>query len=176
MRYFLFFVIPFILSLIFTPVIRAIAIKNNLIAYPRADRWHKKPTAILGGIAIYLASIISLFLFGNLNKQVVGLATGGTFLFIVGLTDDKFHFPPYIKLFTQIIAGSIAIFSGVTFGLSNNAIIVIPVTLLWIVGITNAFNLLDNIDGLAAGIAIISSLTLFFSSQFFSNNYLGAYG
>ncbi|MDD5652724.1 MAG: hypothetical protein PHT31_01005 [Candidatus Omnitrophica bacterium] len=172
----MFFLIPFFLSLIATPVIRAIAIKNNLIAYPRADRWHKKPTAILGGIAIYLASIISFFLFGNLNRAVAGLAIGGTFLFIIGLTDDKFHFPPYIKLFTQIIAGSIAIFCGITFGLSNNAIIYIPLTLLWIVGITNSFNLLDNIDGLAAGIATISSIMLFFSAQIFANNQLGIYG
>lgn len=175
MQYIPFFLIPFILSLIFTPIIRLFAIKNGLISYPRTDRWHKHPTAILGGVSIYLAVLISCLFLGDINKTSLGLLSGGTFLFVIGLLDDKFHFRPYTKLFTQIIAGCIAIFFGIVLGLPINHFLAIPLTLLWIVGITNAFNLLDNIDGLAAGIAVISGLMLFFS-LIFSDNPLGIYG
>lgn len=173
MRYAPFFLVPFILSLVFTPVVRLIALKYGLVSYPRPDRWHKRPTALLGGISIYLASVISVFSLGLNNKNALGLFLGATFLFMVGLADDKFHFTPYVKLFAQIIAGSIAILFGSIIGLPVNIALGIPLTLLWIIGITNSFNLLDNIDGLAVGIAAISSLMLFFSSLLFSNNYLG---
>lgn len=175
MQYILFFLIPFVLSLTFTPLIRLIAIKKGLISYPRLGRWHKHPTAILGGISIYLASVIPLFFIRPSDKIFLGLFLGATVLFIVGLADDKFHFSPYAKLFTQIIAGCIAIYFGIILGIPIDNLLAIPLTLLWIIGITNSFNLLDNIDGLAVGIAAISSLMLFLSSLIFSNNLLGMY-
>jgi len=176
MNYIIYFLVPFVLSLIFTPIIRTIAIKNSLIAYPRADRWHKKPTAILGGVSIYLSSIISILFLNPQYKNMWGFFLGGAILFVTGLIDDKFHLAPYTKLFIQIVAGCIVIFSGIVLGLPLSNFLAIPLTLLWIVGVTNSFNLLDNIDGLAAGIAAISSLMLFFSSLIFSNNPLGIYG
>lgn len=176
MNYIIYFLVPFILSLTFTPIIRVIAVKNKLIAYPRADRWHKKPTAILGGVSIYLSSIISMLFLNAQYKNMWGFFLGGAILFATGLIDDKFHLAPYTKLFIQIVAGCIVIFSGIVLGLPLSNLLAIPLTLLWIVGVTNSFNLLDNIDGLAAGIAAISSLMLFFSSLIFSNNPLGIYG
>lgn len=176
MQYIPFFLIPFALSLVFTPVIRLIAVKYGLISYPRTDRWHKRPTAILGGISIYLAFIISILFLAKIDKNAWGFVFGATILFIIGLADDRFHFAPYVKLFAQIVVGCIAIFSGIVLGLSTNHLLAIPLTLLWIVGVTNSFNLLDNIDGLAAGIAGISGLTLFFSALIFSNNPWGIYG
>jgi len=101
---------------------------------------------------------------------------GGTFLFVVGLIDDRYRITPYVKLFAQIIAGCIAVLFGNVIGLPFNSFLGIPLTLLWIVGVTNSFNLLDNIDGLAAGVAAISSLMLFFSSVFLTNNPLGICG
>jgi len=175
MQYIPFFLVPFVLSLALTPIVRQIALKNGLVSYPRPDRWHKRPTALLGGISIYLASVASSFFLGLINKNAWGLFLGATFLFIVGLADDKFHFTPYVKLFTQIIAGCIAILFGVVIGLSLDIILSIILTLLWIIGITNSFNLLDNIDGLAAGIAAIASLMLFILSQLFYNNPLGVF-
>lgn len=176
MQYIKFFLLPFCLALFITPLVRRFAIKNGFIAYPRPDRWHKEPTALLGGIGIYLASVFAALLLGLANKSVLPIFIGSTFLFIIGLLDDKFHFTPYVKLFTQIIAGCIAVSFGVLIGLPINFILVIPLTLLWIIGITNAFNLLDNIDGLATGIAAICSLMIFLSSLFISNNPLGAFG
>lgn len=171
------FLIPFALGLILTPLVRLIAVKNGLIAYPRADRWHKNPTALLGGVAIFISSFIAILFLNAWNKNVFALFLGSTILFLVGLADDKFHFAPYSKLFVQIIVGCIPIFFGITIGLPYNiAFLSIPLTLIWIVGVTNSFNLLDNIDGAAAGIAVISSLMLFFSSLIFSNNPLGIYG
>ena len=175
MQYILFFLVPFVLSLALTPIVRQIALKNGLVSYPRPDRWHKRPTALLGGISIYLASVISAFIFGLINKNAWGLFLGATFLFIIGLADDKFHFAPYIKLFAQIIAGCIIILFGIHIGLSLDITLSIPLTLLWIIGITNSFNLLDNIDGLSAGIAAIASLMLFVSSRLFYNNPLGMF-
>lgn len=174
-HYLAYIFLPFILSLILTPIVRRIALKNGFISYPRTDRWHKYPTALLGGISIYMASVIFAFSFGLINKDSWGLFLGATFLFIVGLIDDKFHITPYTKLLAQILAGCIAIISGVIIGLKVNIFLLVPLTLLWILVITNAFNLLDNIDGLAAGIAAVSSLMLFFSSTIFSNNPLGAF-
>jgi UDP-GlcNAc:undecaprenyl-phosphate GlcNAc-1-phosphate transferase len=175
-KYTSFFLAPFLLSLAITPIIRFIAIKINLVSYPRSDRWHKKPTALLGGISIYLSSFIPFLFIGPRDKNVLGLILGATVLFLVGLADDKFHFTPYIKLFAQIISGCIAVFFGVILGLPLNIIFTIPLTILWIIGVTNSFNLLDNIDGLAAGVAAISSLMLFISSAILSNNPLGFFG
>jgi len=175
LKYVFSFLMPFFLSLCFTPMVRIVALKKKFVAYPRAERWHKKPTALFGGVAIYLAVLICAFILLPRNKGLAGLVTGGTFLFLVGLADDKFRLTPYFKLFTQIIAGAIAVFSGAVLGLPIDNALLIPLTLLWIVGITNSFNLLDNIDGLAAGIAAISSLMLFFSSLVFSHNPLGVF-
>lgn len=172
-RYILFGLITFGLSLVFTPVVRYFALKNGLVAYPRADRWHKHPTAILGGVGIYLACMISALLMGIVNQGSIGLFAGATFLFVVGLFDDKLHFRPYTKLFLQIIAACIAISSGSSLGIPADKLITIPLTLIWIVGVTNSFNLLDNIDGLATGIAAISSTMIFLSSLIFANNGLG---
>ena len=164
MQYIGYFIIPFGISLVLTPLVRALALRKRFVAYPRADRWHKQPTALLGGIGIYLASIIPALFIQIPDKRILSLLIGASFLFFVGLADDKFHFTPYVKLFTQIIAGCLAIFFGISINFPNYSILSIPVTLLWIILVTNSFNLLDNIDGLAGGIAGISAFMLFISS------------
>ena len=164
MHYISYFIIPFVISLSLTPLVRALALQMGFVAYPRADRWHKHPTALLGGIGIYLASIIPALFIQIPDKRILGLLIGASSLFIVGLADDKFHFTPYVKLFTQIIAGCLAIFFGISINFPNYGILSIPITLLWIILVTNSFNLLDNIDGLAGGIAGISAFMLFISS------------
>lgn len=171
----LYFIIPLLISLILTPIVRAVSIKLNLISYPRADRWHKNPTAIFGGVAIYLASVIPAVTLIPGNKTMLGLCMGATFLFLVGVADDKLHFAPYSKLFAQIIAGCIVVFSGISIDLPFNNIFSIPLTILWIVGVTNSFNLLDNIDGLAAGIAVITAYMLFVSSILLSSNHFSMF-
>ena len=157
------FLIPLCLVLFFTPVVRIFAIKLGIISYPRQDRWHKNPTALMGGIAIYLACLISFAWFGLLSKNSLSLFMGASFLFVIGLVDDKIRITPYFKLFAQIIAACIPVLFNVFVGLPINNIFVIPLTIVWIIGVTNAFNLLDNIDGLACGIAAITAFMLFIS-------------
>jgi len=175
MNYLPFFLLPFILSLVFTPLVRSFAFKGGFISYPRPDRWHKHPTALLGGLSIYLAFIISALVLGLINKNSLGVFVGATLLFVVGLIDDKVHFTPYTKLFAQILAGGIAVLAGIVLKLPLGTVLFIPLTLLWIVAITNAFNLLDNIDGLAAGIAAISAFMLFVTSYLFSHSTFGIF-
>jgi len=171
-----YFAVPFILALFFTPLVRKIAIRFNLVSHPRPDRWHQQPTALLGGVGIYLAFIISVFYLGSFNRNALGLIIGASILFIVGLLDDRFHFAPYVKLIAQIISGCIAIYFGNLLGIPGNFLLAAALTLFWIIAITNAFNLLDNIDGLAAGIALICSSMLFFASLGHPINNLGVYG
>ena len=78
LQYVVFFLTPFVLSLSFTPLVRKIAIKCGLISFPRADRWHKNPTALLGGAGIYVAFLISACLLNIWNKDVLGLFFGST--------------------------------------------------------------------------------------------------
>jgi len=174
-QYIVIFLVPFTLSLLITPGVRLFALKNGFVSYPRADRWHKHPTALLGGASIYIASVFTAFAAGAINLNNIGLCAGATFLFIIGLVDDKNRIKPYTKLFFQIIAACIAVFSGAIIRLPVSNLIAIPLTLIWIVGVTNSFNLLDNIDGLAGGVAAISLMMIFFSSLILANNTLGIF-
>lgn len=176
MQYILLLISSLVLSLIFTPVVRKVAFLSAMVSYPRPDRWHKHPTALLGGISIYAAFIVTILIFGLADKKSLGLLIGATFLFLVGLADDKLHFRPYLKLFFQIIASGVAVLFGIIINLPFGPIVSILITMIWIIGITNSFNLLDNIDGLASGIAAITGFMLFLSSMLFTNNPFGLFG
>jgi UDP-GlcNAc:undecaprenyl-phosphate GlcNAc-1-phosphate transferase len=152
---------------LFTLLVRAFAIKYNLVAKPKQDRWHKKPTALLGGIAIYAASTLSFLLF-SFNKNLLIWLIAPTVIFFVGIYDDFRKIRPYAKLLIQIFLSCIVVLSGFTFRIPKFPYLNIPLSIIWIVGITNSFNLLDNIDGLACGVAGISSLMLFLSSFLFT--------
>ena len=105
MRYFLFFSASILLALGITPLVRLAALKTGLISYPRSERWHKQPTAIAGGAAIYLAVVLPALLWGFPTKEFAGILGGGTLLFLVGLIDNKLRLTPYLKLFAQIKIG-----------------------------------------------------------------------
>jgi UDP-GlcNAc:undecaprenyl-phosphate/decaprenyl-phosphate GlcNAc-1-phosphate transferase len=132
-----------------------------MVARPRQDRWHQKPTPLLGGVAIYVATMLVLVNFVHVDERLLGLVAGGTLLFVTGLIDDRRHLKPHTKLIVQILAACVLIVGGVQVATSSLATIAIPLTILWVVGITNAFNLLDNMDGLSAGTALIASAFLF---------------
>jgi UDP-GlcNAc:undecaprenyl-phosphate GlcNAc-1-phosphate transferase len=167
MNYLAIFLISFFLSFVFTPVVRKFALKFGLVARPREDRWHKRPTALLGGVGLWLACVVSVFLFFGFDFQVIYLIAASSILFIVGLYDDLKGLSPQVKILGQIVASCIFVFFCKRF--SGNPL-VIPLSILWLVGVTNSFNLLDNMDGLASGIAAIASSTLFISSRLFGND------
>lgn len=156
------FLTAFSLALIVTPIVRWVSIRRGWVVQPRPDRWHQRPTAPFGGIAIFLSVMGSFLYFVPIenDKSLLGILVGGSFMFAVGLIDDIRKAPPYAKLTAQIVGACTAVYSGIYFEIIPKPVS-IPLSIFWIVGITNAFNLIDNIDGLSAGIAVISSGMLF---------------
>ena len=167
----------FLICLVMTPIVRRIAIARRWVAKPRADRWHKKTTALFGGIAIYSgmflpflwvsdfrllwSRLIAVDGFAGSSFSIAAVVLcGATFLFALGLADDFFSLKPQNKLIGQIIVASVVVYLGFRLNWFESMTLDAMVTLVWIVGITNAFNLLDNMDGLCAGIATIAALTL----------------
>jgi UDP-GlcNAc:undecaprenyl-phosphate GlcNAc-1-phosphate transferase len=148
------------ISAALTPLVARWARAHGLVALPREDRWHSQPTPLLGGIAIYVASTVVILWFAQRDVRLLGLVVGGTLLFITGLIDDFKRLRPHTKLIVQILAACVLIVSGVQIGTPWVALFAIPLTILWVVGITNAFNLLDNMDGLSAGTAVIAAASL----------------
>jgi len=146
----------FCLALILTPVVRAIARRFGFVAVPKTDRWHKKPTAMLGGVAIWLSVVITSLVFTlhiTYGKQIL---LASTFLFLVGLIDDLIHVKPYQKLIGQILGAAYVVYYGLSLPWTGSKLFNMALAIFWLIGITNAINLLDNMDGLASGIAIIA--------------------
>jgi UDP-GlcNAc:undecaprenyl-phosphate GlcNAc-1-phosphate transferase len=149
------------ISVVLTPIVARWARARGIVAIPRQDRWHRQPTPLLGGIAIYASSTAVIVWAGPHDLRLLGLVGGGTLLFVTGLIDDLRRLRPHTKLVAQIVAACVLVFGGVQVGSPALAVVAIPLTVLWVVGITNAFNLLDNIDGLSAGTAVIAAVFLF---------------
>ena len=149
-----------LLSLALTWVVRQMARRYGMLAYPRGDRWHDRPTALMGGIAIAAAFLLGLTLFLPADLAVRRLVAGGLLLFLVGLIDDLVQIKPYIKLAAQLVASSGLVFSGLVLTWTQIPLLDSGITLLWLIGITNAINMLDNMDGLAAGTTLIATVGL----------------
>jgi UDP-GlcNAc:undecaprenyl-phosphate GlcNAc-1-phosphate transferase len=145
------------LALALTPLVRALARRLGMVAKPKPDRWHSKPTAMMGGVAIYLAVVTSYLLFVPHTRQGWVVLAASTFLFVVGLVDDLLHIKPYQKLIGQVMGASVVLYFGLTLPWGWAASLNMAVTIFWLIGITNAINLLDNMDGLAAGISAIAA-------------------
>jgi UDP-GlcNAc:undecaprenyl-phosphate/decaprenyl-phosphate GlcNAc-1-phosphate transferase len=161
LHYILSFSVPFITLLIVIPIIIKIANRTGYIAIPSAERWHSKPTALLGGVGLFIGIIIGMIFSGALPNTSWGLITGIIIIFITGLYDDVFELSPLIKFIIEIGVGILVISSGILMGKGFiPAYIAVPLTLFWIVGITNALNLLDNMDGLSSGVSGIIAIFL----------------
>ncbi|NQT75160.1 MAG: hypothetical protein HQ566_01425 [Candidatus Omnitrophica bacterium] len=157
MIYLFSFLSALLLSLVLTPVVKKIAIAKGCVAKPREDRWHKKETALFGGIAIFLSFLIPYLLFTNFTIETIGIILCGVFVFGFGLFDDNFHIKPHTKLIGQIVIASLLVTFGVHIKIIPYQLVAVPLTIFWVVAIMNAFNLLDNMDGLSGGIALIVS-------------------
>ena len=150
----------FLASLCLTPLIRWSARQFGYVAHPRQDRWHHKPTALFGGVAIFLAFFLPFVALHEFDKSILFILAGAAIVFGLGLADDLFSVPPYTKLVVQIAAASLVTFGSLDLPPQALSLVVIPLAIFWLVGLTNAFNLLDNMDGLSAGTACIASLFL----------------
>jgi UDP-GlcNAc:undecaprenyl-phosphate GlcNAc-1-phosphate transferase len=154
------------LATVMTPMAGRIAGRIGLVAFPKRDRWHRSPTPMLGGIAIFMGSVPLVVLIAeavsaHMLDRFAALLLGAVLIFTLGLVDDLKTLPPYAKLLGQIVAACILVASLPIARYLPWSVLMVPVMIFWIVGVTNAFNLLDNMDGLAAGIGAIVSLTLF---------------
>ena len=144
-----------------TPLVRYAAMQLGILDQPSARKVHHAPVPLMGGAAIYIAFIAALAVWGDRSyvNEVVGIFVGATLVSLVGALDDSRGVGSYLKLAFQIAAACILILSGVQVRLFDGFMDIV-LTLLWVVGITNAFNLLDNMDGLSAGVATVASAFL----------------
>lgn len=171
--------IAFLISFGLTPVIRRLSLKMKWLDYPGRRRINKKPMPRGGGIAIYAGFVAALLVFALSNKMMIdkykfyGLLGGSFIIALVGLLDDVIGLTPRRKLFYQVCAAMVAYISGYSIikvstplggALHAPALISMLLTVFWIVGFTNAINLLDGLDGLAAGVVAIIAGSLFFAA------------
>ncbi len=162
-----------LVALISTPVVKALAFRVGAVDVPKdARRMHDHPIPRMGGLAIFFGFILSVLIFQPLTPELRGMLLGGVVIVILGIFDDIFALPAMPKFLVQIGAALIAVLEGNRISFLSNPNIFskeafwelgwlsIPITVFWIVGITNAVNLIDGLDGLACGVSTISSMTL----------------
>lgn len=182
-RQVLFMIFAFIVSFAFTfattPLVRRFAFKIGAIDIPKDNRrMHKKPTPRIGGLAIIFGFTVATLCFAQPSRQLYGTLAGAAIIAIMGVIDDCKNLPAKLKFVIQIIAALVVVFAGdikidvftnPNF-LSDNPYWVLPewlsvtLTVIWIVFITNAVNFIDGLDGLAAGVSAIMSISLVFIS------------
>jgi UDP-GlcNAc:undecaprenyl-phosphate GlcNAc-1-phosphate transferase len=146
------------------PVARLLATRLGYIAALRADRWHQRPVALFGGVAIGLTLLIGLFVFDEFHQIGVLLACAGM-MFGTGLLDDVRPLRPTTKLVMQIAIASVFLSFGFRLNWTVSLTLDTMLTLVWVVGMINAFNLLDNMDGLCGGLALIVGTALLLQSS-----------
>jgi UDP-GlcNAc:undecaprenyl-phosphate GlcNAc-1-phosphate transferase len=143
-----------------TPVVRHLALRLGVIDQPAARKVHVNPVPLMGGVAIYGAFIAALLLFGNRFRlqELLSILVGASLMSLLGLWDDRRSLSPLLKLAGQVLAASILILTGVRIGTFPWEWLNIVVTLGWVVVITNAMNLLDNMDGLSGGVGAAAAI------------------
>lgn len=167
----------FVISFAVTPVVSSFAKKVGAIDVPDNKRHiHSHPIPRMGGLAIFLGFLLSVLLFARITPQVRGILLGSVLIVVVGAIDDVMNLNAWLKFCVQIVAAVIAVLSGVVINVVSNpltitseqavtiGILSVPVTILWIVGVTNSVNLIDGLDGLACGVSAIASMTMLVAS------------
>lgn len=162
-----------LIALITTPVVRSLAFKVGAVDVPKDNRrMHSRPIPRMGGLAIFLGFLFSVLIYLPLTGQVRGMLLGSVIIVVLGIFDDIYALGARFKFMVQIIAALCAAFGGNVITILSNpnifssnpywelGILSIPFSVLWIVAITNAVNLIDGLDGLACGVSTISSMTL----------------
>ena len=168
------FAVAAVLSYFFTPPVKNFAHKVGAIDVPKdARRMHKKPIPRLGGLAIYGGFLCSILIFGQLDETMLCVLLGAAIIVALGIFDDVLALGAKLKFVVQIVAAAIPVCIGdLQIGLFTNlnplsdtpfvhlGILAVPVTIIWIVGITNAVNMIDGLDGLAVGVSSIAAITM----------------
>ncbi|MBK8191159.1 MAG: undecaprenyl/decaprenyl-phosphate alpha-N-acetylglucosaminyl 1-phosphate transferase [Vampirovibrionales bacterium] len=174
------FLLALTLALILAPLVARTALRLGLVDQPGERKIHQTPVPRFGGVAIWMAYMIAILILMLLSggyphgASMFGILTGATLMFCVGVLDDRFNLSPYVKFAGQIAAACAAFYLGVqiqTIDLPGNVVLLLhafslPVTVLWLVGIANAMNFIDGVDGLAGGVATISAVTMAVAAGF----------
>lgn len=165
-----------IIAFLATPYVKKLAMRIGAVDAPNQRKVHTQLMPRLGGLAIYIGFVISFFLFVPFTskKELLGIVIGGTIVLITGMLDDKLQLSPKWKLLGQLVATAVVV---IPFGLKIGVVnlpyegmldftkgwllwLAIPITMIWIVGVTNAINLIDGLDGLSAGVSAIATATM----------------
>ncbi|MFQ6083736.1 MAG: glycosyltransferase family 4 protein [Candidatus Aminicenantia bacterium] len=176
-RWLFLLVSAFLLTFLLTPVIRLVATKLKILDLPDERKIHKKPMPLLGGLAIYISYVITIILNFSFSIELKGVIIGGTIILLIGLMDDIKSLSAKWKLIAQVLASVTLIICGVKLSFlpntwwGNGGEVIL--TIIWVVGITNAVNFFDGMDGLATGLTAICSLSFFIVAQITGQPYLG---
>ena len=177
------FILALAISFACTPAVRMLAIKIKAVDVPKDNRrMHKVPIPRMGGLAIFAGFLVSVLFFVPLGTEFRSILIGALILVVLGIIDDIMALKPKTKFAGQIIAALIPALSGVSIhGIVNPfvpgqystlGIFSIPFTVIWIVGITNAVNFIDGLDGLACGVSAIATVTMFIIAVLFGETYI----
>jgi len=166
------FIVPagfcFLIALLLTPFVKRLAIRIGAMDKPNERKVHQRLMPRMGGLAIFLSFIAGVFLFIPDWKDTGAILLGGTFIVAIGMLDDIVGLSPKVKFLGQMAAALIPVINGISIeyitlpdgDILRFGLLAIPITIFWIVAITNAINLIDGLDGLAAGVSSIALLTI----------------
>ena len=162
------FLLAMFVSYVLTPYIKKLAFKIGAVDKPDMRKVHKRIMPRLGGLAIYIAFVIGCLASMELTMDLVGILIGGTMITVLGVLDDVYQLPAKVKLLGQIAAACVLVLFDIRIEWVNNPLggffyldmLSIPFTILWVISFTNVVNLIDGLDGLAAGVSAIASLTV----------------
>ncbi|MCP4366407.1 MAG: undecaprenyl/decaprenyl-phosphate alpha-N-acetylglucosaminyl 1-phosphate transferase [Planctomycetes bacterium] len=154
------FFVAFFVTLVTTPMVMSLASRLGVLDYPGEVSMHTKPTPRMGGVAVFLGFALPVFLFCD-YEVVQGVLVGGTIIFLIGLLDDIRGLSAAIKLLLIVVVTCILSHYGVMLSVFSSYYVNFFITVLWITAVVSAFNAVDNMNGLACGLAFISALGYF---------------
>lgn len=169
------FVVACAVSYFISPFVMRFAKLVGAVDVPADERrMHKKPVTRLGGLSIFLGFMIAVFIFNDISNQVAGILIGAVIIVVLGVLDDIYRLSAWKKLIVQIIAALVPVFFDVVVHVFSNPLYIFgigdpyldlgiwayPLTVIWIIGITNSVNLIDGLDGLAVGVSSIASVSM----------------
>lgn len=148
-----------VLAVLLLPLCRVLALRMGVVSHPRNDRWHRQTVPLLGGVGIALATLLGALVTGVAAAIIIPV-TAAFLIFVVGLVDDLLSLKPATKLIAQITLAALLVYFGYRLSWVESRLMNSVLTILWVVGLTNAFNLLDNMDGLLAGVTVVVTAML----------------
>ena len=171
------FIIALGIAYLATPRVKTLAVRLGALDNPNSRKVHTEPIPRMGGLAIYAGFLASILCTVHITWEIFGLLVGGTAILIIGILDDIYQLPAKVKLVGQILAAGVLILFDIKVEWLTNPFgdmiylegLSIPFTILWVISLTNTLNLIDGLDGLAAGVSTIAAVTVFLMA--FQNNF-----